>query len=254
MRHTSSGCRWSSTDWLRWNGGSNQNQRSAGKPACMRTSAIRKRSRNVWPLALLPEHAADRRARAVARDEIAACERVVPVGGFDVEPDAIAVLLDRDDLVLPAHLEVVELGGTLAEIAFEVVLLQVDERGTLVPGLRQQVERVDELVLEVHLADVPRYALGDRAVAAPQPIEDLQRSLGEADRTRAGRQRVVVVEQQRRDALLREIDRRGQADRTGADDDHRMVHRLRRRLIGRSHIVEGDAAIVHRSNQAARRR
>ena len=33
MRQTPSGCMCSSTLWLRWNGGSNQNQRSAGKSA-----------------------------------------------------------------------------------------------------------------------------------------------------------------------------------------------------------------------------
>jgi hypothetical protein len=49
MRQTLSGCRCSSTDWFGWNGGSNQNQRSAGNGASIFTSAIRKRSRNVWP-------------------------------------------------------------------------------------------------------------------------------------------------------------------------------------------------------------
>ena len=54
MRQTPSGCMCSSTLWLRWNGGSNQNQRSAGNGAVMRTSAIRKRSRNTRPLLSWP--------------------------------------------------------------------------------------------------------------------------------------------------------------------------------------------------------
>ncbi|VWB59835.1 hypothetical protein BST28156_02809 [Burkholderia stagnalis] len=49
MRHTLSGWRCSSTDWLRWNGGSNQNQRSVGNSAFIFTSAIRKRSLKVRP-------------------------------------------------------------------------------------------------------------------------------------------------------------------------------------------------------------
>ena len=49
MRQTSSACRWSSTDWFGWNGGSNQNHRSGGKSDCMWMSAMRKRSRKTCP-------------------------------------------------------------------------------------------------------------------------------------------------------------------------------------------------------------
>ncbi len=41
-------------DRLRWNGGSNQNQRSLGNCECISTSAIKKRSRNAVPLGLQP--------------------------------------------------------------------------------------------------------------------------------------------------------------------------------------------------------
>ncbi|MCY1542899.1 hypothetical protein D9M68_786760 [compost metagenome] len=54
MRQTLSGWRCSSTDWLGWKGGSNQNQRSLGKSASIFTSAIRKRSRKVRPLLSSP--------------------------------------------------------------------------------------------------------------------------------------------------------------------------------------------------------
>jgi hypothetical protein len=49
MRNTLSVCLCSSTDWLGWKGGSNQNQRSAGKSAFITTSAMRKRSMKILP-------------------------------------------------------------------------------------------------------------------------------------------------------------------------------------------------------------
>ena len=53
-RQTLSGCMCSSTLWLRWNGGSNQNQRSAGRSIGILMSAIRKRSRKTRPLLSWP--------------------------------------------------------------------------------------------------------------------------------------------------------------------------------------------------------
>jgi hypothetical protein len=57
MRQTLSGWRCSSTLWPGWNGGSNQNQRSVGKSACIFTSAIRKRSWKMRPLLSRPSMA-----------------------------------------------------------------------------------------------------------------------------------------------------------------------------------------------------
>jgi hypothetical protein len=54
MRQTLSDCLCSSTDWPRWNGGSNQNQRSVGKSAFITTSAIRKRSWKNCPVNSAP--------------------------------------------------------------------------------------------------------------------------------------------------------------------------------------------------------
>ncbi len=73
------------------------------------------------------------------------------------------------------------------------------------------------------LAHVPAHTLAHDRLAAAQAVEDLQRALGPADRARADAHRVVVVEHQHRDVVLREVDRRGEADRAGADDDHRMM-------------------------------
>ena len=79
----------SSTDWPRWNGGSNQNQRSAAKRAdvCGRhlhvgdQEAIAER----MAFALQTEHPAHRRSRAVACDHVVARQAIRAVGGLDRE-------------------------------------------------------------------------------------------------------------------------------------------------------------------------
>ena len=65
--------------------------------------------------------------------------------------------------------------------------------------------------MEEDLAEVPGDALVDHALAAAEAVEDLQGALGEADGARAGREPVVVVEQDDRHAVLREVDRRARA-------------------------------------------
>ena len=105
------------------------------------------------------------------------------------------------------------------------VLLQIDERGAPVTRFRQQVELVDLLVPEKDPADVPLHALADNAIAASQPVENLQRALGPADGARTDADGIVFVEQHHVDAALREIDRRAKTDRAGADDDHRPMMR-----------------------------
>jgi len=158
--------------------------------------------------------------RAVGRDHVLRAQRVDAFGRLDRQHRMLGRLLDAGHLVLPADLEVRQLERALGQIPFDVVLLQIDERRARMPLFRQQVERVQLLVLQEHLADVPAHALVDEAFAAAEPVKDLERALREADRTRAGGQRVVVVEQHDGHALLREIDCRGQADRPRADDDH----------------------------------
>ena len=132
MRQTSSGWRCSSTDWFGWNGGSNQNQRSAGKSAAMRTSAIRKRSRKLWPRlsgpSALRTGCGRRRRRPAGRS---AGDTGRP-GVSTVEHHAVAVRLDAGDPVLPAHLEFAQRPRAVEQVALDVVLLQVDEGRALV--------------------------------------------------------------------------------------------------------------------------
>ncbi|ESS39153.1 hypothetical protein P355_4083 [Burkholderia cenocepacia KC-01] len=171
-------------------------------------------------------HRAHRAARAVGRDHVLRAQRRDAVRRLDRQHRVFGRLVDARHLVLPADIDVRQLECAVGQIAFYVVLLQVDERRARMPLLGQQVERVKLLVLQEHLADVPAHALVDEALAAAEPVEDLERALGEADRARAGRQRVVVVEQHDRHALLREVDRGGQAHRARADDDHRVDGRV----------------------------
>jgi hypothetical protein len=84
------GLRCSSTDWLGWKGGSNQNQRSAGKSAFITTSAIRKRSMKILPSMSSPSMRADGAARAVGHHQPVGRQGVGAVGRFHAQRGAIA--------------------------------------------------------------------------------------------------------------------------------------------------------------------
>ena len=195
-------------------------------------------------LRLQPHQRAHRRARSVAGGEPAGLQPIGAAGRVDGQRGRIGRRLDADDGIAPADLDVRQRERALGEEAFDVVLLQVDERRPLVPVLGQQVEAVDQRVLEVDAAEIPRHALANHRVAAAEPVEYFQRALGEADRARAGRQLVVVVEQQHLDAALREVDCETQADGPRSDDDDRVQRRLARALVRRRLVFELDGLIV----------
>src|SRR5205823_10418924 len=119
----------------------------------------------------------------------------------------------------------------LVQIAFAVILLEVHERRPTMARLGQQVEAVDELVLEIHFADVPGHPFVDDSLATAEAVPDLERSFCKADRPRSKRELVVVVDDDHAHALPREIDRGSKTDRPGADDDDRMASRGARILI-----------------------
>ena len=126
------------------------------------------------------------------------------------------------DSVAPAQIDAGQFLHAVDQIGFGVILLQVDEGRHLVAVFRQQVELVEHLLAEEDLADLPDHALADHALADPEPVPDLQRSLGKTDRARAFADAVGVVEQHDRLAALREIDRQRQSDRPGAYHHHRI--------------------------------
>ena len=163
--------------------------------------------------------------------------------------------LEPDHAVVPAQLDaVLELAGAIDQVLLGVILLEVDERGHLVPRLGQQIEAVDLALAVVQPADLPGHALLRHALAAAQAIEDLERALRPADRPAAGRHDVVVVEQQHVDVVQREVDRGGEPDRAGADHDHRPAPRrgalqLRRGCVGERPVLVARHGRGSRSRQ-----
>jgi hypothetical protein len=149
---------------------------------------------------------------------------VLAIGRRDAHLDAVRKRLHVDHLVPPADLHA-QLRGALDQELLDVVLLQIDERRPPMAGLGQEIELIDLLCAEVHATDAPAHALFDQALAAAEAIQDLERALRPADRARAEADGVALVEQQQVDAALREIDRRGQADRPRAHHDHRPAPR-----------------------------
>ena len=125
----------------------------------------------------------------------------------------------------PAKLRAGQAANVLDQELLDMVLLQVDERRPTMPRLGEQVELENLLVAKEHPADVPGHALLHQALAAPESIEDLQRSLRPADRARADADGVILVEHQDIDASQRQIDRGGQSHRARAGDDYRPVPR-----------------------------
>ena len=183
-------------------------------------------------------------ARAVAGRHVAGRERVGAVGRLDGQQRLAGLLRDADHLVIPAQVDQRQRGGTLGQVALDVVLLQVDEGRPLVAAFGQQVELVDLLVAEEHAPDLPRHALVDQAVAQAEAVEHLERALGETDRARAGGQRAVVVEQHHGQLALGQVDRQRQTDRTGADHHDRMARRHGRVLVGMAPVVEAQRGVV----------
>src|SRR6185312_9064401 len=116
--------------------------------------------------------------------------------------------LQRDHLVAPAQVDCRKLLDAVYQISLGIELLEIDESGTLVPGLRQQVELIKLRGAVKNLADAPDHALVDHAVADAEPIPEFQRAFGETDRARAFADAVGVVEQHDLVAALRQIDRK----------------------------------------------
>jgi hypothetical protein len=126
----------------------------------------------------------------------------------------------------------------------DVELLEVDEGRHLVPAFGQEVEFVDEPVAVIELAEAPGDALGQHALAAAEAVEDLEAALRPADRAAPGRDRVVLVEEQDRNPVPREVDRRRQPDRPAADHDHRPPRGLPGIELGRTAIGQPSAILL----------
>jgi hypothetical protein len=135
----------------------------------------------------------------------------------------------------------------------EVILLEVDEGRPPVALLGQEIEFVDLPVPEEHLAGVPDDPLLDET-PDPQPIADLERALGEADRARTEGDLRVVVEHDDLHPPRREVDGKRQSHRPRAHHRNPVAHRrggvlIRGAGVGIERRVEdpGHAAPVPRA-------
>ena len=187
-------------------------------------------------LAFQSAEIAHRTARAVGGDQVIALQPVFAIGRIDAELDTVIVLRKSGDLVFPAHVDKLQVSGAVEQVAFHVILLEIDECRPAVSRFRQQIELVHHLLAKENFPHVPGNAFGYRTFTATQPVHDLQRALGKADGARAGGQGAVVVQKNHRYVLLREIDRRRKADRPCAYDHDRPAYRYSAVLVGRAPV------------------
>ena len=185
------------------------------------------------------DHLPQRRSRAVAGDDIVRAQPIGPVRRLDRQHHMVVALLQPGHLVAPAQVDRGKLLHAIHQIGLGIELLEVDEGGPLVALLRQQIELIKLRGAVKDLADAPHHALVDHAAADAEPVPEFQRALGKADRARALADPVGIVEQHHRLAALRQIDRKRQPDRPGADHHHGIFGR-----IGAGPILIGMAAIT----------
>ncbi len=190
------------------------------------------------PLRFQTEHPAHWAARAIGRDDVLGAGHVAPVWRLDFDQHVIALRLNVHHAIAPARVHAAGLEQALDQKLLQKILLQVDERGVLVSFLRKQVEGVQQLVAQVHFAEVPDHALRHRALRAAEAIQDLKRALREADGAAAFRQGRFLVHQHAIDPVQREVDRRAQADRPCAHHDHGVVAGLPRSQLGGFAVCE----------------
>ena len=153
-------------------------------------------------------------------------------------------LLQADHLVAPAQVDRSEFAHAIDQIGLGIELLEIDEGRPLVALLRQQIELIKLRGAVKDLADAPHHALVDHALADAEPIPEFERALREADRARALADPVGVVEQHHALAALRQIDRKRQPDRPGADHHDRILGN-----VAAAPILIGVAAITELSRR-----
>ena len=169
------------------------------------------------------EQAAHARAHAVAGDHPIGLERVAALRGFDREAGAVRFLLDADDAVRPAQIDVREFAGAIDQDRFDVVLRQAQEGLVFLIALGREIERIEQLVLDQRVAPRPRNSLRDHALGDPEPRRDLHGTLALRDRAAAEAHRVVVVKQHAGNSAHAEIGRRREPGKPATDDDDAVM-------------------------------
>ena len=240
----SSGCRCSSTDWPGWNGGSNQNHRSAGNSAFIRTSAIRNRSRKLCPRTLSPSALRTALPRPIRRDQILPANPIRPLRRSTVSITPSARVLHPRDPVPPPDLHPRQRPRPLEQEPLHVILLQIDERWPLMSRLCQQIEPIQFALPQEHPPGIPPDAFADHRSPHPNRSNIPPASVWQTDRPRPRRQPIVIIEHHHRHTLQRQIDRHRQPHRPAARHDHLMPHRRRSILVPTAPIREHRRLII----------
>ena len=139
-------------------------------------------------------HGADRAAHAIGGDDVLRGQPVDAIRRLDLQPHLLAILLDADDLVLPAQIDFGKIGAALDQVLLDIILLQVDEGRETLMRLALHLELVDQPLADIELAGVPQHALVQHALRHAQPVPDFQRALRPADGAAADRDGVVFVQ------------------------------------------------------------
>ena len=209
-------------------------------------SAIRNRSRNAWP-----SHSSPSSCRTELREPSAAISHSQPSA---YSPSGVATVTStpsargRTATTLLSQRRSMQGSAEARSTRYcsNQYCCRLTNAGRRWPGFGQEIESIDELVLEEHLADVPADALVDDLLSAAQPVEDLQRALRVTDGARAHGHRAVLVDDDHGNAALPEIDRRGEADGPGTDD-HDGTARARTIELRRARIrIDGIDVRLHR--------
>ncbi len=183
------------------------------------------------------EHGPDRRARSVAGDDELRLEPVRPIRRLHRQPRPVIAALDGHDAVEPAQVDA-ERERAVDQMLLDVILLEVDEGGHACarpPAAGRSgraARRAGRPCRRSSARPSPAW------LGAAQPVEDLQRALGEADGARALADPVAVVEQHAVDAAQLQVDRQREPDRAGADDDDRVARGRAATLVGMRGVGE----------------
>ena len=164
----------------------------------------------------------------------------------------VVALFQPDYLVTPAQVDRRKILYAIHQIGFGIELLEIDESGSLVALLGQQIKLIKLRRTVENLADAPYHPLVDHAAADAEPVPVLEGALGETDRARPLADPVGIIEQHDGLAALRQIDRERQPDRSGADHHDGMFGSIRASpiLIGVTAIAELGFGLRHALNVA----
>src|SRR3954453_14849462 len=175
-----------------------------------------------------------------AGHEAVGLQLVKAVGRLEADARVVGGDLDVDAAVLEAQVDAGQLPAALVEELLHVILLEVDERGHLVPALRQEVELVEQPVAVEDLAELPGDALLHRPLADAESVEDLERPLGVAQAAGALAELGLTVDEDAGHGAGAQVGGEREADRSAADDHDRVANRAQCVLVGRAPVGAGE--------------